>query len=123
MGNPSKPSSVDVDKLKTVLTTLQQMQHKLKVGTPGSWDSIGNGDEVAKDLKGMQENVAQMTGQYYGDVTYYVNQNWNTIKSGVDTLVQLVQGTINAHSGNDDSTAQNAQNVNTGQTATPAGKD
>ena len=114
-GNPSKPTNVDVAALKQVLTELQQLQGGIGEGHPGSWDSVGDGNAIAQDLKGMQENVAQQIGEYYGDVTTHVTKSWTAIQTGIATLTGLIQTTINAHSDQDHHTASNARAVNTTQ--------
>lgn len=114
-GNPSKPSQVDVEALRKVLAGLQQLQGSIGEGDPGSWDAVGNGDAIAHDVRGMQENVAQQLGQYYGDVTTHVNKSWQAIQTGISTLTSLIQGTIDQHSGADQSASTSARSVNTTQ--------
>lgn len=118
-GNPGKPTNVDVAALKQVLTELEQLQGGIGEGRPGSWDSVGDGNAIAQDLKGMQENVAQQIGEYYGDVTSHVTKSWTAIQSGIATLRMLVDATISAHTGQDTHTAAAARAVNT--TQQPAG--
>lgn len=125
MGKPTKPSHVKVSELKDVLANLQTLQEDLSRPRPGGWDSIGQtieGDLKQGD-KGLQENAATVAGNRYDDNVFYINNGWTEIKKGVDTLVTLLQTTINKHTGTDTAVADRAGQTNTTQTPTaPAQK-
>lgn len=125
MAKPTKPSHVKIKQLKEVLADLQDLQEDVQSPRPGSWDKIGN--DITSDLKqgdkGLQLNGADQAGKRYADNVYWINRSWKDIQTGISTLVQLIQNTINAHEGTDTSTASAATSTNTSQSSTPAGKD
>lgn len=125
MGNPGQPSHVKVDKLKDVLIELQQLSEDLTSPRPGSWTDVGT--SIESDLAyeggtGLQENVAEVAGKRYADNVYFIGRAQDHLKSGVTTIISLLQTTIDTHSNADSSAADNATRTNTGQPAAPAGK-
>lgn len=126
MAKPTKPSHVKIDKLKEVLADLQDLQEDVQNPRPGSWDKIGT--DITADLKqgdkGLQLNGAEQAGKRYADNVFWINRSWKDIQTGIGTLVQLIQNTINEHEGTDTATADKASQTNTSQSPTsPAGKE
>jgi hypothetical protein len=115
MGNPSKPSSVKVDELKTALETLKGIQDDMNNPPAGSFEQLGQ--TIETDLKqgdnGIQGNGPHVAGERYYDSVTYVNRGWGDVKNGVATLINLLQATIDKHSGNDHAVADSAHNTNT----------
>lgn len=115
MGNPSKPSSVKVDELKTALETLKGIQDDMNNPPAGSFEQVGQ--TIETDLKqgdnGIQGNGPHVAGERYYDSVTYVNRGWGDVKNGVATLINLLQATIDKHSGNDHAVADSAHNTNT----------
>ena len=117
MGNPSKPSSVKVDQLKTALEALKAIQDDMNNPPAGSFEQLGQ--TIESDLKqgdnGIQGNGPHVAGERYYDGVFYVNKGWGDVKTGVATLVNLLQTTIDKHSGNDHAVAAGAHKTNTTQ--------
>jgi hypothetical protein len=117
MGNPSKPSSVKVDELKTALETLKGIQDDMNNPPAGSFEQLGQ--TIETDLKqgdnGIQGNGPHVAGERYYDGVFYVNKGWGDVKTGVATLINLLQTTIDKHSGNDHAVAAGAHKTNTTQ--------
>jgi len=117
MGNPSKPSSVKVDQLKTALETLKGIQDDMNNPPAGSFEQLGQ--TIETDLKqgdnGIQGNGPHVAGERYYDGVAYVNRGWGDVKTGVATLINLLQATIDKHSGNDHAVAAGAHKTNTTQ--------
>src|SRR5438128_1248159 len=95
MGNPSQPTNVKLSVLKEVLEDLRAVQNDIDNPPYDSYDSI-TGD-LATDLKGMQENVAEVAGRKYGSSLFYVDRGWKDVTTGVSTLISLLSSTITAH--------------------------
>jgi hypothetical protein len=116
VANPSKPTNVNVQKLNDVLGNLLNLQDELAHPTSGSWGAVGQ--TIATDLKqgdnGMQENVATVAGQRYADNVTFITEAWGDIKTGVDTLVSMLQTTIAKHGGTDAGVAKTANATGTG---------
>src|SRR5438309_2041014 len=101
MGNPSKPSSVKVDQLKSALEALTAIQNDINSPPAGSFEQLGQ--TIETDLKqgdnGIQGNGPHVAGARYYDGVVYVTRGWADVKSGVATLINLLQTTIDKHSG------------------------
>ena len=117
MGNPSKPSSVKVDELKTALETLKGIQDDMNNPPAGSFEQLGQ--TIETDLKqgdnGIQGNGPHVAGERYYDSVTYVNRGWGDVKTGVATLINLLQTTIDKHAGNDQAVAAGAHKTTTTQ--------
>jgi hypothetical protein len=117
MGNPSKPSSVKVDQLKSALEALKAIQDDMNNPPAGSFEQLGQ--TIETDLKqgdnGIQGNGPHVAGERYYDGVAYVNRGWNDVKTGVGTLINLLQTTIDKHAGNDHAVASGAHKTNTTQ--------
>ncbi len=114
-GTPSKPSNIKVSELKSALQTLQDIQYDLNNPPADSFESVG--DTIASDLtqgdKGLQGNAANVAGTRYHDNVHYINQGWNDVKQGVNTLVQLLSSTIEMHQTTDNNVHTNASRTST----------
>jgi len=121
---PKKPTHVDVKALQQVLSDLQDLQDHVSKPPPDSFDSLG--DTIESDLKqgdnGLQRNGAQIAGTRYHEATVNFTQGWGDVKTGIGSLITLVQQTIAKHSGADSDAATSARTTNTTQQpAGPAG--
>ena len=122
MGNPSKPSSVKVDELKSALEALKGIADDMNNPPAGSFEQLGQ--TIETDLKqgdnGIQGNGPHVAGKRYYDSVVYVNRGWGDVKTGVATLINLLQTTIDKHSSNDHAVATGAHKTNTTQPGAPA---
>lgn len=123
-GTPSKPSTVRISELKAALQTLQDIQYDINNPPADSFEAVG--DTIATDLtrgdgSGLQGNAANVAGIRYHDNVHYINQGWTDVKQGVNTLVQLLQTTIEMHQATDNNVNTNARQVNTSTTAPAKG--
>ena len=120
MANPSKPSSVHVDQLKSALSALQAIQDDVNNPPAGSFEQLGQ--TIETDLKqgdnGIQGNGPHVAGERYYDGVFYVTKAWGDVKTGIGTLITLLQTTIDKHTGNDHLVADSANQTNTTQANT-----
>jgi hypothetical protein len=94
-GNDPKPTAATLDNLKSALGDLQALQSTLTAGKHSqSLDKLPAILNIKQDIKDLLNNAADRYDMYYNSRAAAVNSAITDLRTGVGTLVSLLQATI-----------------------------
>jgi len=120
-GNNPKPSAATLDKLKDALSDLQGLQSDW-----GSYSSLGKlktiNDLSPDGIENLLNNAGHNYNRYYGTRAGAVSSAVDAVKSGLDTLVTLLDATVKKYDTNEQNNQDAADNTGGNNSAGNDGK-
>jgi hypothetical protein len=118
---PSTPMSVDLDALKSALSTLQGLQDQLgNDGTSGAYSTLQGAQDISSDLGPLLNGNGPQVASYYQQHAMKVQQAIGKAGTGVGAAVRMLQASIRQIEQNEKQRQDGADRTGTGgATATP----
>ena len=110
--NNPKPSAATLDNLKDALSDLQALQSTLAAGKHSqSLDKLPAILNIKQDIKDLLNNAADHYDTYYNSRAVAVNSAITDLRTGVGTIVTLLQATITNYDINEHNNQGAAENT------------
>ena len=121
MGNNPKPSAATLEKLKDALTDLQGLQSDWQ--SYSSLSKIKSITDLSQDgIENLLNNAGHNYNRYYGTRASAVSSAVDSVKSGLDTLVKLLDATVKKYDTNEQNNQDAADNTGGSNTSGSDGK-
>lgn len=98
---PSKPTSVDLDALKSALKTLQGLQSQMGNGTGGAYSTLQGAQDISADLGPLLNGNGPQIAGYYQQHAMRIQQAIMKSGVGVGAAVEMLQAAIQKFEANE----------------------
>jgi hypothetical protein len=111
---PSKPTSIDIDALKSALNTLKSLQSRMGNGTGGAYSTLQGAQDINADLGPLLNGNGPQVAGYYQQHAMRIQQAIMKSGVGVGAAVEMLQASIQKIEANEKAHRDGANGTATG---------